>query len=234
MYMLFFKSLIIFLVGNNASWFFLRPFSKLGSFMDRVRNEIEGRRKVLEEENIHEKLFGTIFHERRVLHGPFKGLQYPSYNAIGSVLYPKLIGSYEKELHGVIESLCAIEFSEIINIGCGEGYYAIGLCHKFSKAKIFACDTDPQAILLCKKMAALNHVTDRIIFNNEFTSADLKNFKFTKRGLIICDCEGFEKNLFNFSNLENLKQCYLLIESHDFIDINITAFLMKLFSSVLQ
>lgn len=225
------KSLIFFLVGNETSWFFLRPFSRIGSFISRVRNEIEVKRKVQTEEDIHEELFGTIFHERKVLHGPFKGLQYPSYNAIGSVLYPKLIGSYEKELHWIMESLSAIEFSEIINIGSGEGYYAVGLCLKFSKAKIFACDTDPQAMVLCQKMAELNHVTDRIIFKNEIRAADLKEFKFTTRGLIICDCEGFEKSLFDLNNLDNLKACYLLIETHDFLDITITSFLIELFSS---
>jgi hypothetical protein len=58
----------------------------------------------------------------------------------------------------------------------------------------------------------------------------LGEFTFTKRGLIICDCEGFEKALFNPSNIQNLKTCYLLIETHDFIDITISGTLIELFS----
>lgn len=228
--MSFLKKLIFILVSSHTGWYFLRPFTRLGSLISRMRNEVEAKRKVLAEENLHETFFDTIFHERKVLNGPFKGLQYPSYNSIGSTLYPKLLGSYEKELHEVLKSLSEIEFSEIINIGCGEGYYAIGLSLLLKKGRVLACDTDPDALLLCQKMAALNNVSDRFIFKNEFTALDLKNFEFTKRGLIICDCEGFEKNIFNTANLDNLKQCYLLIETHDFMDIEISGFLIDLFS----
>ncbi|MEX2231771.1 MAG: methyltransferase [Cyclobacteriaceae bacterium] len=229
--MLFLKRLIGFLIGNKVGWFFLKPFSRLGSYMSGVRYEIEQSRNAIEEERIHEDIFASIFHERKVLHGPFKGLQYPTYNAIGSTLYPKLLGSYERELHEVIEALSEKQFSEVINIGCGEGYYAIGLCRKFPSAKIFACDTDTQAIRLCQQMAALNYVADRMVFHTHFTASDLENFEFTGRGLIVCDCEGFEKYLFTLSNLDNLKECHLLIEVHDYIDIDISTSLTKLFST---
>jgi hypothetical protein len=229
--MVFLKRLIDVLISNKVGWFFLKPFTRLGSYMSRVRYEIEQSRKTIEEERILEDIFARIFKERRVLHGPFKGLQYPSYNAIGSTLYPKLLGSYERELHEVIDALSGKEFSEIINVGCGEGYYAIGLCLKFPSAKIFACDIDTQAIRLCQQMAALNYVADRMVFHTHFTASDLQNFGFTGKGLIVCDCEGFEKDLFTLSNLGNLKQCHLLIEVHDYIDIDISTSLAKLFSA---
>lgn len=224
------KKLLFILVRMDLTWFFLRPFSRLGSFLMWARNEIEHQEKLQLEEVVDERLFGNLFHERKVLNGPFKGLQYPSYKAVGSALYSKLMGSYEKELHGIIESLCEKKFSEIINVGCGEGYYAIGFSRRIKEARIYAFDTDQHAMMLCQQMADLNHAADRIVIGDRLTSSDLKNFSFTKSGLIFCDCEGFEKELFTSSILENLKHCYLVIESHDFKDITISGSLADLFS----
>jgi SAM-dependent methyltransferase len=225
------KKFIVFLVSHDVSWFFLKPFSRLGSMMLRVRNSIEQSRSVLEQERFHEDLYDNIFHERKVLHGPFKGLQYPAYNSIGSALYPKLLGSYERELHDVLKKIMEDEFSEIVNIGCGEGYYAIGLARIFPRAKIVACDTDPHALKLCRDMAELNQVRNQISYVSEFTESQLKVFEFSGKGLIVCDCEGYEKVLFTSSNIKNLVNCHLLIEIHDFIDIHISAVLSDLFSA---
>lgn len=224
------KGVITFLVSHDIGWFVLKPFSRLGSMMLRIRNEIEEGRRVLAEQRFQETLLKNAFFERKVLHGPFKGLQYPAFNAIGSSLYPKLLGSYERELHGVMDQILACEFSEIINIGCAEGYYAIGLARRFPTAKIIACDTDPHALRLCHQMASLNQVTNKVTYVSHFTSSDLSNFSFSMRGLIVCDCEGYEQLLFTSESVENLKGCYLLIETHDFIDIRITGRLRELFA----
>lgn len=228
-YMRALKSLIVRLVSSDIGWYLLKPFSLLGSFMLRVRNDGEQSRNVLEEQRFHEELSAKTFQERKVLYGPFKGLQYPSYNSIGSALYPKLLGSYERELHATIEELGQYEFSEILNIGCGEGYYAIGLARKFPNARVFGYDIDRHALRLCQQMAELNDVTGRILLKSELLASDLKGFRFTGTGLIVCDCEGFELDLFNTFNLENLKQCHLVIEIHDYIDINISSVLSELF-----
>ena len=44
-----------------------------------------------------------ILHKPEVQSGPFKGINYPSYISFGSKLYPKLFGTYESELHAIIE-----------------------------------------------------------------------------------------------------------------------------------
>lgn len=228
-YMRALKNLIVYLVSSDAGWLFLKPFARLGSFMLRAKNEIEQSRKLLVEQRFHEDLSASAFQERKVLYGPFKGLQYPSYNSIGSALYPKLLGSYERELHATFEELGQYDFSEILNVGCGEGYYAVGLARKFPNSRVFAYDIDPHALHLCQQMVDLNKVTGRVFLKSQMGASDLKRFKFTGTGLIVCDCEGFEMRLFNACNLVNLKQCHLLIEIHDYIDINISSILSKLF-----
>ncbi len=229
--MLRLKKIIFSLVHVEVLWLLLKPFAKLGSFLIVCRNQIEEKQRREKSKADLDRLFHTIFPERKVLHGPFKGILYPEFNSIGSTLYPKLIGSYESELHEIIEQICATEYSEILNIGCGEGYYAVGLGLRIRGARIFAYDTDSLARSLCSQMATLNNVDARVQIYSLCTQGILREFTFTKKGLIVCDCEGFELELFNQSTINNLKRCDLLIETHDFIDISISTKLAELFTS---
>src|SRR5262245_45426434 len=61
-----------------------------------------------------------------VQHGPFKGLAYFDETVWGSIT-PKWLGSYEAELHPAIEEIISRPYETIIDVGCAEGYYAVGL-----------------------------------------------------------------------------------------------------------
>ena len=177
-----------------------------------------------------EKEFDYLFPSKIVLHGPFKDLKYPFFSSVCSMLYPKLIGSYERELHPYINRFLKTNYSEILDIGCAEGYYAVGFALNMPEAKVFAYDIDENARNLCYEMARANGVTNRININSSCTAEDLKEFKFSNKALIIADCEGYEMRLFTEENIANLRNCDILIETHDFININITNYLVKLFS----
>ena len=56
------------------------------------------------------------------------------------------------------------------------------------------------------------------------------SFKFQGRGLILSDCEGFEKKFFTPESVKNLKQCDIIIEAHDFLDLEISSVLEELLS----
>jgi hypothetical protein len=60
-----------------------------------------------------------------VANGPFKGLRYPSVHTFGSALFPKLLGSYESELHPVLGGMMGNGYTTVVDIGCGEGYCAV-------------------------------------------------------------------------------------------------------------
>ena len=120
-------------------------------------------------------------------------------------------------------------YSEIIDVGCAEGYYAVGMALRCETSKVYAFDINEKARQLCIEMAELNKVSERVIVRTELNDEILRDFKFSGRGLIICDCEGYEKLLFNESNLNNIKNCDLIIETHDCIDIEITTYLKELF-----
>jgi ribosomal protein L11 methylase PrmA len=159
--------------------------------------------------------------EKIVLAGIFKGLQYPGFESSGSGLVTKLLGSYEDELHPFIQQLSSNNYSEIIDIGCAEGYYAIGLAKMFPKATINAFDIDKEALDRCRKMGELNGVQFRMILKDRCDKNVLRNMLIRERGFILCDCEGHESDLFDEEIAAGLKNCDLIIELHDHIVPNI-------------
>ncbi len=180
-------------------------------------------------QEIYQTSINDIFSDMTVKHGVFAGMKYPKMASIGSALYPKLLGSYEKEIEPLLQRICNTNYTEIVDIGCAEGYYAVGLAMRVSNAKVFAFDTSTKAIRLCSRMAELNDVSEKL-FTGEFCDAEtLINLPFTERALIVCDCEGYEKKLFTKDNVPALSCHEFLIEVHDFIDIEISSYLRELF-----
>lgn len=157
-----------------------------------------------------------------VRRGPFQGMRYPERTAVGSSFAPKLIGCYERELHPLFERIVNRPYRTIIDVGCAEGYYAVGLALRIPQATVHAYDTDPLARSQCRKMAELNGVAGRVIVGETFTPGDLVKFDFRGPGLIICDCEGYEKELFSQAAVDRLVDQDVLIEAHDFFDPEIT------------
>lgn len=217
------KGIIDKLITNNFIWNLIGPMAKIGVKLDHTRHKLTAPKKktVIAETP-------SFFKSLQVLNGPFKGMKYPKLESVGGAIFPKLMGSYESEIQTVIEEFCKKEYSEIIDVGCAEGYYAVGVAKFSDNPKIFAFDTNPAAQGLCAEMAILNNVRDKIIIGSTLTPEMLKNFNFTKRGLIICDCEGYEDTLFNISNISNLKNCDLIIETHDCNNIEISTNLKEL------
>jgi SAM-dependent methyltransferase len=158
-------------------------------------------------------------------------MKYPESNSVGSGLYPKLLGSYEREIEAVLERICSTEYTEIVDIGCAEGYYTVGLAMRIKTAKVFAYDINEEAIRLCTKMARINNVSDRLV-TGSFCDLDiLKSIPLTKKALIISDCEGYEKELFTKESATILAPHDLLIEVHDLIDIEISSYIRKNFEA---
>ncbi len=222
------KSVLQNLARNNLVWTMVKPIAIAGHYMFMSRKrKIENSGK--NDPNL-KRVQASITESLVVKHGPFKGLIYPSKSSTGSALYPKLLGSYERELHPEIEDLLKNDYSEILDVGSAEGYYAIGTAMRSPSSKVYAFDTNPRAQGLCSQMAKVNSVEERVEVGSTLTPKALGQFKFTGRALIISDCEGFEIDLFNKSNIGNLKNCDVLIETHDFVNLDISTTLKEVFS----
>jgi hypothetical protein len=162
----------------------------------------------------------------KVRKGPFRGMIYPAAIASGSSLFPKLLGSYERELHSLIESLVLKQYDEVIDVGCAEGYYAVGLAMRLPKVEIHAYDSNPVAVEYCARMAEVNGVSSRVRVHGACTPDVLRNRVYRGGCLIISDCEGYESDLFTPEVVDAVKDQDVLIEIHDNFNIN-TSFVIK-------
>ncbi len=217
------KLILSFIVKKNFLW---RP---LNIIFSPIKKLYQYRRSFEQEsKNCKDQKYDEIFSGGVVLNGKFKGMKYPKkFNA--RTYYPKLLGSYESELNVVIEKLFKRSYDLIIDIGCADGYYAVGFALKFPNSLILAYDTDSEILELCREMSVLNKTQERIVLGGLFTKENLMSLDKDKSGLIFCDCEGYERYLFDIDVANHLRNYDFIIETHDFIQIDISTFLTKSF-----
>ena len=166
-----------------------------------------------------------------VRNGCFKGMKYSNFKSIGSTIAPKLLGSYEHELSETIKKILKKDYSTIVDVGCAEGYYAVGLARAFKikerEVSVYAFDTDKNAQILCKENSLKNSLN--ISVAGFCSRENLLRLCKDKYSLIFIDTEGYELELINKNLTRDLKHCDFLIESHDCIDINTTAHILSCF-----
>src|SRR5581483_6709125 len=155
-------------------------------------------------------------HGNAVIAGPFVGMRLTLEQHPGSQLLPKLLGTYEQELHAELERLIDRGYQTIINVGCGEGYYAVGLALRNPSCEVFAFDIDSDAQRLCRMVAKLNGVDDRVHVSATCDHATLARL-LTPASLVLVDCEGCELELLRPDLVSALKTADLIVETHDFI-----------------
>ena len=97
----------------------------------------------------------------KVKTGPFQDMKY-LLGSRGSLLGPKLLGTYESEITSWMHNLIASEVDTIVDVGCAEGYYAVGLPYSMPTVQVYAFDADPRSQELTKWLAELNGVADRV------------------------------------------------------------------------
>jgi hypothetical protein len=154
-------------------------------------------------------------HGYTVTGGPFAPLNYVEDSA-GSTYLLKLIGCYEAVLHPVVAKIKQRSFDTIIDIGCAEGYYLIGLGKYFPAATLIGYDIDTRALALTKKLADCNQLANELILDTDCTHVKLQN-QISNATLLICDAEGFEADILNPELCPKLADVdTYLIETHEF------------------
>lgn len=148
-----------------------------------------------------------------ISHGPFAGMIY-AVDASEGAYIARRMGCYEASLHPVIETIVARAYPLVIDIGCAEGYYAVGLARRMPKAQVWARDADPKAQALCATLAAANAVTDRVQIGGLIDGAAL-SICTTQPTVIICDIEGAEGDLLNPETAPGLLTADILVEVHE-------------------
>ncbi len=147
--------------------------------------------------------------------GPFAGMKYLPVDTPGALL-PKLVGSYEEELHPTLTQVIQRDYQALVDIGCAEGYYLVGLAWKLPGAAVHGFDMNPSALELCREIAALNGVAGRLQLHGRCTVDNLQPVTGPKT-FVLCDCEGTEAELLDPARVPGLKQSDILVELHSSI-----------------
>ena len=148
-----------------------------------------------------------------VAQGPFAGMAYPVAASEGGRA-PRLLGVYEASLHPVIETVIDRAYPQLIDIGCAEGYYAVGLARRMPHALVHARDMNPAARALCAELARANGVADRLRIGPEVTHADF-DLCAVSPTFVLCDIEGAEAELLDPARAPALAEADLLVEVHE-------------------
>lgn len=195
---------------NDVCWKVISPVLWLAERAKASRKDyVETPRRIKMEEKIR-----SIFSSKTVLHGPFKGLNFFNYRVNADSVYAKLLGTYETEIHDFLEAAIRKNFPLVINIGCEDGYYAVGLALRLPASKVVAFDMNPVALEHSGELARQNNVSDRISFSGRCTADDILNLDPDQRMLLVVDCEGDEKKIFTRENAGRLIKADILIELH--------------------
>jgi len=148
-----------------------------------------------------------------VLSGPFKGINYTR-DLVWGIISNKWLGTYEAELHPIVEEIIASHYTAIVDVGCAEGWYAVGLAKRCKAVKVYVYDRDPISMRQCLRLARINHVEDRIIPGTEFEPQQ-PPVKETDNTLLICDIEGAELALLKPEQFPALRKMDILVEVHE-------------------
>jgi len=127
--------------------------------------------------------------------GPFAGLNYYGVRSSGSALYPKILGTYEREIASIF-SKHNWSYDVFVDIGCGEGYYVNGVRYLNPACQCYGFDTNRKAIENARVLASSNGLRDGIYFFDSEFSFESVVYDGSKKYLFMIDTEGAELDIF--------------------------------------
>lgn len=193
-----------------------RTLIRRSRIMLAAREEIENDRITRKHPQLRDALA-----TRTVLAGNFEGMKYGSVQAHCSMLYPKLLGTYENEISKEIKNHIDAKPSLIVDVGAADGYYAVGLARRIPSCKVIAFELEPIARQALKELSVLNGVANQVDIRGCCNIKDLLSLP-KEGGLMIVDCEGFEDELLTTEVVRHLSNWFLIIETHDGLTTGIT------------
>lgn len=150
----------------------------------------------------------------RVASGPFVGMPYID-ASWGSVWEPKLLGIYERELHGAVAEAIDRRPTRVVDIGAAEGYYAVGLARALPEAEVWSFELDARAHVLIRDLATRNGVAGRVRVEGACTPETLRAAVGDGEAvLVVCDVEGAEMDLLDPVRVPGLIRASVLVELH--------------------
>jgi hypothetical protein len=142
---------------------------------------------------------------------------------------PMILGSYEEEVHDVINNVICMAPDNIIDIGAAFGYYAVGFALKIANTTVIAFESveEPHWQELAD-LARINGVSGKVIQRGFCTAEELAK-ACAPNSFILCDCEGGEEDILQPLKVPALNSCKILIELHEFYRPNVVGTLISRF-----
>lgn len=152
-----------------------------------------------------------------VRYGPFSGTRIVDEFSWGDCCL-KLLGLYEHYLHDAIRSAFKRPVDCVVNVGCAEGYYAVGLARLAEGVPVFAFDISEESQRICAKMAALNNVSDRVLVGGLLTPRVFQQLlEVYDSPLVVMDIEGGEFELLDLTLAPALARAEIICECHEWM-----------------
>lgn len=150
-----------------------------------------------------------------VQRGIFPGMKLSPSLAWGADKFAMLSGQYEQELYPIIAQAAKGNYPCFIDIGCANGFYAVGFAMIAPGCPVIAYDIDDGARQMTTRNAQLNGVADRLEINGLADHQELQS-RITRLGgaFLLCDIEGAEVELLDPEACPALLKCDLLVELH--------------------
>jgi len=141
--------------------------------------------------------------------GPFQGMHYAS-QAPDQPHVPRLLGTHDAALHPTLEAIIAEAPPLVIDIGCGEGFYAIGFALRLPRSTIWARDTNEKSRDATEALATANTVARRVKIGGALTHADFDICR-AQHTLILCSLNNATDALLDPDRAKGLRRADLLI-----------------------
>ena len=170
------------------------------------------KRHAAHQQEVFSKLYGSG-NRIVVLNGPFKGMRYINEGVWGSIT-PKWIGSYESELWPVISEVLARSYRRIVDVGCADGYYAVGFARALPDSTVLAYDLDAVSRDQVGRLWELNGKPGSLHLERWCDHASLMRHAGAE-SLVFCDIEGGEMGLLDPLKCEALRKSDILVEVHE-------------------
>jgi hypothetical protein len=174
------------------------------------------------ERDLRQRLGVTTLAERLVdgndpvVHGgPFAGMRYPTGRlADVDAAVAKLLGLYEKEIGWVFERAIENGVETFIDVGCADGYYAVGFAHASPATTTYAFDLSSSARDLCSETATTSRVGERVRIHGRFTVDGVASL-LRRPALVLCDIEGGELELLTQPAAQTMAASVVVVEVHE-------------------
>lgn len=178
------------------------------ALLNRLDDQIEVMSLAEIQNNLADEIYELV--NGVVQAGPFKGMQmYPDTAWPETNRSAMLLGFFEQELQAEIEReiarLGTMPNPRVVNVGCAEGYYAVGLARRLPHARVHAFDVDARAMTITRKNAEVNRVTlAEATLDEALNDADL----------VVMDCEGGEFSYLDPVRYPGVGKATIIVELH--------------------